>query len=398
MKVFKLKGVVQNYAWGGIEFIPKLIGAQITENPQAEYWMGAHEKGSSTIQPNNISLKEYIEQNPAEALGLEVKEKFGRLPFLFKVLDVADMLSIQVHPTKKEAEEGFKNENNKGIPLSAPNRNYKDDNHKPEIMVALSDFWLLHGFKSKTELKHTLETILELSDLIPIFDREGYLGLYKTVMEESVEKTSRRLQPLMERLLPKYEREQLDKRSPEYWAVKAYHTFCPKGNFDKGIYSIFFFNIVRLAEGEGIFQDAGVPHAYMEGQNIELMANSDNVLRGGLTPKHVDVSELLKHIKFNETVPNVLKGEVLMESGERIYKTTIQDFELGKIDLSANQSYAGKSNSLEIALVIEGEIKVICESESLDLSKGEVFAVLAETAYSIQTQNSGKLYKAKCPL
>ena len=297
-----LKGKIQNYAWGGTQYIPELLGLEVSEKPCAEYWLGAHVNAPSILKTSegDKPLDEYLNLNLTKVLGTKIAEKFGRLPFLFKVLDVNDMLSIQVHPSKKEAEKGFKFENEQGIPLAAKNRNYKDDNHKPEIMVALSEFWLLHGFLPKEKLVQVLKTIPEFNHLLSVFEEKGYFGLYKQVMEQTTEESNKILQPLVDRLLPLYKAGKLDRINPGYWAAKAVDSAEDTTILDKGIYSIYFFNMVMANKGEAVFQDAGIPHAYLEGQNMELMANSDNVLRGGLTPKHVDVPELLKHVVFDK--------------------------------------------------------------------------------------------------
>lgn len=399
-KLFPLKGQIQHYAWGGYEFIPELLGEQITDEKCAEYWLGAHDKAPSKVitSQGEKPLNTFIEQDLDKALGNRISEKFGRLPYLFKVLDVKDMLSIQVHPTKAEAEKGFKKENDLGIPLSAPHRNYKDDNHKPEIMVALGEFWLLHGFLPKDELMPLLISIPEFKDLVSVFEAGSYHGLYKTVMEESQEKTNAVLRPLIERILPLYLAGELSKSTPDYWAAKAVDSAEDKTNLDKGIYSIYFFNIVKAEKGEAIFQDAGIPHAYLEGQNMELMANSDNVLRGGLTPKHVDVPELLKHVAFEETHPNVMKGELQPNGSERIYKSPAPDFELSQIKLSGEATYQSTSKTAEIIIVIEGEVHMSQGETSLQRKQGETAIVLANSAYAIKSVSSESvLYKASAP-
>lgn len=395
--LFKLTGVIQNYAWGGKEYIPNLLGQASTDEKCAEYWLGAHPKAPSEMGSGDL-LSHYIEENAENALGTQINASFGRLPYLFKVLDVHDMLSIQVHPTKVEAEKGFEKENELGIPLSAKHRNYKDDNHKPEIMVALSEFWLLHGFLPADQLKSSLQNTPELSHLIDVFEERGYKGLYQTVMEESAEVTTLVLKPLIERVLPLYEAGKLDKTSPDYWAAKAYLTFCPEGDLDKGIYSIYFFNIVKANPGEAVFQDAGIPHAYMEGQNMELMANSDNVLRGGLTPKHVDVPELLKHVAFEETIPNIMSGELQSDGLERIYKSPAPDFELSKIQVSEGDTYQGAAKTTEIIIVIEGAVKASTEDKTIELTKGEAFILMAGADISVVAQQNAILYKASAPV
>lgn len=397
MSEFKIKGVVQNYAWGGNTFIPELLGLPVTGENYAEYWMGAHDKAPSVVVETGQTINELIETDPSGILGHQVARTFGRLPFLFKVLDVKDMLSIQVHPTKIEAEKGFRAENQNNIPLSAPHRNYKDDNHKPEIMVALGEFWLLHGFKPADQLLDTLRNTPELSHLETDFLNLGYQGLYKKVMEESEEQTNETLSALIQRILPAYDRGDYDKSDPEFWAARAYKTFCTDEHFDKGIYSIFFFNILKLIKGNGVFQAAGLPHAYLEGQNIELMANSDNVLRGGLTPKHVDVPELLKHINFRETIPEILKGDVQSDGLELIYKDPSPDFELSKINLREGLDYKHQARTLEIILVYEGVVMLSSEEDKLSLQYGEVVAITNNTAYEIRSSEDAILFKAKCP-
>lgn len=396
-KLHVLKGKVQNYAWGGHSYIPNLLNFKPEDKPYAEYWLGAHVNAPAVLTDLEKNLDAFIETNARGVLGERIEAKFGRLPFLFKVLDVHDMLSIQVHPTKMEAEKGFVRENEQGIPISAPDRNYKDDNHKPEIMVALSEFWLLHGFLPKNDLAKVLEETPELTHLKAVLDAEGYKGLYQQVMEESEETTEQKLRPLINRVLPKYESGKLDKASPDYWAAKAYQTFCAGGKLDKGIYSIYFFNIVKVNPGEAVFQDAGIPHAYMEGQNMELMANSDNVLRGGLTPKHVDVSELLKHVAFEETHPKIMKGELQADGLERIYKSPAPDFELSKIELSIGDSYTSEAKTAEILIVISGDAQIIEDERSLRLAKGESCFLEAGSKYKMSTSSSAILYKATAP-
>ena len=397
-KIYKIKGKIQNYAWGGSEFIPKLLNENKVGGLYAEYWLGAHKSAPSVLDTSTgtIFLDEFLQDNTEIKLGRRVSRKFGRLPFLFKVLDVKEMLSIQVHPTKIEAEKGFQRENEAGIPLTASNRNYKDDNHKPEIMVALGEFWLLHGFLEEHKLNSILEEIPEFNNLISVFKEKGYQGLYQEVMEESQEKTNKVLQPLVNRILPLYKADKLDKSSPDYWAAKAVSS-STESNLDKGIYSIYFFNIVKANKGEAIFQDAGIPHAYLEGQNMELMANSDNVLRGGLTPKHVDVQELLKHTKCEATIPNIMKGELQPDGLERVYKSPAPDFELSQIKITNNNLYKGTSKTALIVIIISGTATINESATTIQLKKGDAAFLLANSNYTIKTDSEAILYKATAP-
>src|SRR5579859_2894424 len=196
-KVFKLQGKVQHYAWGGAAYLPRLLNIPNPEGrPFAEYWMGAHDNAPSEL--DGLTLNEYIRKDPQGTLGAYTAGRFGRLPYLLKILDVKDMLSIQVHPTKRNAELEFAAENEKGVALNAPERNYKDDNHKPELMLALSEFWLLHGFKTEDDLAETLEATPELAFLAPVFGQNGYQGLYKEVMEMPQAEVNRVLEPLLQ--------------------------------------------------------------------------------------------------------------------------------------------------------------------------------------------------------
>jgi len=397
--IFRIEGVVQHYDWGGKSFIPNLLSETNSSNiSYAEYWLGAHAKAPSMVkvQQKNIPLDIFLNQNLTENLGGYVASNFGKLPYLFKVLDVHKMLSIQVHPTIEAAKKGYEFENKKGIPLAAKHRNYKDKNHKPEIMVALSDFWLLHGFLERTKLIKNLQETKELYFLLNTFLEKGYLGLYKKVMEFSQEEVNNLLGPLIKRIYPKFVANKLEKSSPAYWAAKSL-VHKDDQNIDKGIFSIFFFNIFQLSKGEAIFQDAGVPHAYLEGKNMELMANSDNVLRGGLTSKHIDVEELLKNTRFEETIPTILYGNQYQDNGEFVYQTSAKDFEITKIAPGSSGIHRSVSNSAEILIVIEGSTTVTENENTLFLQKGHSILIKQNTMYTLQTNAEVEIYKARVP-
>ncbi len=396
-KTFHLKGKVQNYAWGGYQYIPALLGFKNEEHkPCAEYWMGAHPSASSIVSDdvNSVSLNEYIKADPSATITDKVFQQFGELPYLFKILDVNDMLSIQVHPTKTEAEKGFDAEEKAGIPISAPHRNYKDRNHKPEVMVALSEFWLLHGFKQKDELMQTLIEVQEFNILMPLFKTEGYKGLYQMVMEMEQSYIDNLLAPLVKRELRRKRNNELAKGEPGWWVAKLFENGGEVKNIDKGVFSIYFFNIVKVNAGEAVFQGAGIPHAYLEGQNVELMANSDNVLRGGLTPKHVDVPELLKHTVFEGVKPNVMKGNDIGNNAVH-YPCPVPDFGIYKIELNGN-SHEATATSLEIFIAIEGGA-IINSSRNTVIKQGEVVAMLPGEEYKFEASGKCVLYKAFVP-
>ncbi|HRO46899.1 mannose-6-phosphate isomerase, class I [Agriterribacter sp.] len=398
--MYKLTGKVQHYAWGGTTYIPQLLGINnSTQQPYAEYWMGAHASAPSLVEQNanhHIALNELIGNNPAQWLGEKTAARFGGLPYLFKVLDVKDMLSIQVHPSKTEAEKGFARENEAGVALNAPHRNYKDDNHKPEVMLALSDFWLLHGFKESALLLQTLRETEAFQTLLPVFEKEGHYGLYKQVMELPQAAVDNLLSPLLQEAEPLYKVGRLSKSGPAYWACKT--LAANNGNYnniDRGIFSIYFFNIVQLHPGQAIFQGAGVPHAYLEGQNIELMSNSDNVLRGGLTLKHIDVPELLKHTLFEGIIPQVMNGE--KNGAETVYHCPVPDFEVSNITVNKLSAYRHTAFSVEILLITEGEAEITTPVQTLHVKKGEAVLVGASETYTIGAGTKAVLYKAGVP-
>lgn len=407
-KIYYLQGVAQHYDWGGNKFIPSIIPSTAAgDKPIAEYWLGAHQSASSeVISANPVSLEKLVAENPEQALGKTVAKKFGRLPYLLKLLDVKKMLSIQVHPSKKEAEKDFARENAEGIPLNAHNRNYKDDNHKPELMVAMSDFWLIHGFKPEKELATILSNVVELKELLPVFNQSGYAGLYKYVMEMPQPEVNSVLKPLLDRIIPLYKEEKLNRLQEDFWAARAAMTFDKeketrnKGQevIDRGIFSLYFFNLLHLKKGEGIFQDAGVPHAYLEGQNVEIMANSDNVLRGGLTVKHIDVKELLKHIKFEAARINILTGKNISEH-EFLYETPAPDFRLSVFHLQEKQEASFVSGTAEILLLTDGVVQINNGADPLKLERGKASAIVfAGQKVNLSALEKATVFRASVPV
>jgi len=316
---------------------------------------------------------------------------------LLKALDVKDMLSIQVHPSKAEAKKHFDREHAEGIPLDAAHRNYKDDNHKPELMVAMGDFWLLHGFKPPKEIEYILLNVKELRSLLPVYNKSGYAGLYRYVMEMPQEEVNTILQPLLDNIVPCYQRNELSKDDEDFWAARAALTFNKGNDIDRGIFSVYLFNLVHLKKGEAIFQDAGVPHAYLEGQNIEIMASSDNVLRGGLTPKHIDVPELLKHVKCEPTYPDILQGEKL--GHEIVYKTPAPDFELGCFLLKAGEEAQFVAATTEILLLTSGEIIAESGNEEVEMKPGGPSAItFAGEKLWLKAVQDSLIFKATVPI
>lgn len=396
--MYLLKGSIQHYAWGGYTYIPRLLSIPNPEQvAHAEYWLGVHAGGPARVRLGDhahTGLPEMIRSEPRRYLGKTVVERFGDLPFLLKVLDVRGMLSIQVHPNKEEALKGFERENAAGIPLDAPHRNYRDANHKPEVMLALSEFWLLHGFKQN--LADTLEGHEQLGILLPVLESSGLKGLYQYVMELPQQGVDEILQPLARNILPAYARGTLSKSSPDFWAARVMQEKAPEfHHLDRGIFSIYFFNIVHLKPGEAIFQGAGVPHAYLEGQNIELMSNSDNVLRAGLTPKHMDIPELMKHTLFDYIKPSVMAGEP--DGPWTHYPCPVEDFRLDAIELKAGEVFDTAAAGPEIWIQLSGHAQWQGD-RTIESRQGDSIFLLPGEQPEIMASVASRFYRASVPL
>jgi mannose-6-phosphate isomerase len=383
---YKLHGVHRHYDWGGTQYIPQLMQLKNDQNkPFAEYWMGAHASAPAIIdtdQFGSIALDQLLQKD----------KSLGNLPYLYKILDVASMLSIQVHPNKSDAAIGFEKEEKAGISLTASNRNYKDKNHKPEVMVALSDFWLLHGFLAPALMQKRLNEFQPFKGLVNAFANDDYKNLYQHFMQLETADSDAILIPLLEEAVASVKNGSVDKMHPHWWANKYYQGVVPSAHVDKGIFSIYILNIVYIPKNHGIFQGAGLLHAYLEGQNIELMANSDNVLRGGLTPKHVDMNELMQHVLFKPTNPAVMEGTPI-NATEVNYPCPVSDFGLSKLTIKAGESYTIHTQSIEMLLVMEGQM----ELQGQIYQAGEVALIKPEQAISIGSSKGVLIFRSFAP-
>ena len=371
--IFPLKGSVQNYAWGGTKFIPELLGiSNEDQEPFAEYWIGVHHRGPAEIQVNHNAWK--------------LLEQYTKLPYLLKILDVEKMLSIQSHPNKAQAEIGFAKENEAEVPLDAKHRVFKDDNHKPELMLALTDFWLLHGFKSLEDIRHILVATTEFTELVDrLTDVESF---YTFLMNLNVEEKESLLRPLHLRL---QKNETTDKDHPDYWAKIAFEDY----GMDIGIFSIYLYNLVHLKPGEGIYQEAGIPHAYLRGKNVEIMANSDNVFRAGLTPKHMDIPLLLAHLNFSPIVPKIISA--LEMDGELIYKSPATEFELSEISLPARGHLEMINQGEACCIILEGAVEISDGNKQYRFKKGDCFYITSGVMVTVRNEAKTRIVKAICP-
>ncbi len=392
--LLRVEGVVRHYPWGGYHFIPELLGIDnASKRPFAELWIGTHPSAPSSVRTagGSVPLNRVVQQSPEAILGPQAAARFGpRLPYLFKILDARTMLSIQAHPTRAQAMVGFARENAAGIPLHAAHRNYKDDNHKPEVHVALTEFWMLHGFRPLEEIGQVLEKNPELRPAFPGFGSRGVgQALLRTSYEHVMTMPQAAVDAVLEPLLRRLARENpLDKNQPGYWALRAAGDYpMAEDHRDRGIFSVYLLNLVHLRPGQGTYQPAGVLHAYLEGANVELMADSDNVLRGGLTSKYVDVAELMNIVRFESGAPAVLEGEPV--SGcETVFPTEAEEFELRRIQLGAGERcFRRTEDGPESAIVLEGSARIVANDSEWPLKRGEVVLIPWGTHYTIVAEN-----------
>ncbi|MER5528793.1 mannose-6-phosphate isomerase, class I [Streptomyces sp. NPDC002677] len=326
----RLDNTIRPYAWGSPTAIPKLLGVEPSGEPQAEMWMGAHPGAPSRTARG--TLVEVIDANPKAELGEAAVAKFGpRLPFLLKILAAGAPLSLQVHPNLEQAREGYEDEERRGIPVDAPDRNYKDANHKPELICALTEFDGLCGFRAP-------EQAAELLEALGVDSLKPYVDLLRAHPEEAA------LREVLTAILTA-DREEMARTVAETTAActrlggdhAPYADLAHHYPGDPGVIASMLLNHVRLQPGEALFLGAGIPHAYLKGLGVEIMANSDNVLRCGLTPKHVDVPELLRVVRFEARDAGVLHPEAAPD-GEEVYETPIDEFRLSRYVLPEGTS------------------------------------------------------------
>lgn len=369
-----LDNPIQRYAWGSATAIPTLLGKPPDGTPQAELWLGAHPSAPSRLR-GGTSLEELIAEAPQRFLGDASLERFGpRLPFLLKVLAAGQPLSLQAHPSLEQAKAGFAKEEAAGVPRNAPHRNYKDANHKPEIICALTEFHALCGFRQVSESVRLFAALgLETSVLM----EQGLKAYFEQVMTLPKEAQG----ALVDRLVEAAKKPVRGFEAECQLALRL-HALYPR---DVGIIGALLLNLVTLQPGEALYLDAGNLHAYLEGTGVELMANSDNVLRGGLTPKHVDVPELLSVLNFKDGPPDVLRPGAQPEA---VYRTPAPDFRLSRV-LVEGKPVTLPSRGAQVLLVVEGEVLV----KGMKLSRGRsVFIGADEGAVAIA--GTGTVFRA----
>ncbi len=352
-----LDTITRDYAWGSTSLLADLRGDEPTDAPEAEVWLGAHPGAPSRIRVDGvpIGLDEAIDADGATWLGDAADVAAGRLPYLLKLLAAGTPLSLQAHPSKQKAEAGFAAENAAGVPIDAPHRNYKDDNHKPELLCALTPFRALAGFRAVDETVELLRA-LDAPVLAPIVERlagdpgpEELRSLLREILTMDTDAAAELSAGVMEAL------ERVGDGAPQPQAREVARFIGETYPGESGIVTALLLNTVVLSPGEAIYLDAGLLHAYIDGLGVEIMAASDNVLRGGLTPKHVDVDELLDVLEMVTGPTPIITGEVDGQ-GRRVWPTPAPEFELTAVDVDGPGEFAAPGP--EVLVVTEGEVEV----------------------------------------
>ncbi|MFC9929612.1 mannose-6-phosphate isomerase, class I [Streptomyces sp. NPDC127190] len=377
----RLDNTVRPYAWGSRTAIPHLLGVEPTGEPQAEMWMGAHPGAPSRTARG--TLVEVIDAAPEHELGARAVARFGpRLPFLLKILAAGAPLSLQVHPDLEQARAGYADEERRGVPVDAPHRNYKDANHKPELICALTEFDGLCGFRPPVEAA-------DLLDGLGVASLKPYVDLLHAHPEDAA------LREMLTAVLTA-DREEMAHTVAEATAACARlgGAYAPYADIahhypgDPGVIAAMLLNHVRLQPGEALFLGAGIPHAYLDGLGVEIMANSDNVLRCGLTPKHVDVPELLRVVRFEAGDPGVLRPEASPD-GEEVYETPIDEFRLSRYVLpEAGAAHDVTRDAPQILLCTAGSVRAGEE----ELSAGQ--SVFVPAGEHTQISGTGTVFRA----
>ncbi len=398
-----MRNRIRPYAWGSRTAIAELLGEPSpAPHPQAELWIGAHPADPSALvdgDPNGSDqaarpLTEVIAADPVGTLGGAVHDRFGsRLPFLLKVLAAAEPLSLQAHPSAAQARRGFALEEAAGIPLTSPQRNYRDSWHKPELICALTDFEALCGFREPLRTVHLLASLE-----VPALDH--YLGLLsgqpdehgtRALFSSIITIPPSTLGPLLSDVLASCVKRVQGggEFAIEYRTALALGERYPG---DPGVLASLLLNRITLRPGQALYLPGGNLHAYLAGVGIEIMANSDNVLRGGLTPKHVDVPELMKVLDFSPGDQPVLHGDPGAD-GEWVYRTPAPEFRLSRLEPEGRRRNITHDGP-QVLLTVDGLIEVSDEhGRSLSVPRGRSVWVSAHEG-PVWVSGAGTAFRA----
>ena len=393
--LYRLTNPIQDYAWGSTTSMSELFGIANNEGkPQAEMWMGTHPNGCSTVEKDGKTtlLSDLVAANPIQVLGENVHKQFGaELPYLLKILAAAKPLSIQVHPEKSKATAGFARENEIGMAPNAANRNYKDGNHKPELVYALTPYKAMNGFRVIEETVALFEqagvAVLndQVSELKANPDAEHLEVFFKSLLSMEGELKDKALDQLMTGI---------ENKGSDVAAKFAFATikdFAEEYPGDVGLFSPLMLNLIILQPGEAMFLHAETPHAYLHGTGVEIMANSDNVLRAGLTPKYMDIPELVANTQFNPIQYKDLRTAPVVAGTTEQFPVPVNDFAIEVTNVDG-QTITNKADSAEILLCLSGEIQVSSNGINLTLKSAESAFIEAQ-AKDYQFEGNGKVVR-----
>lgn len=380
---------MRTYAWGSRTAIADFTGRPSpAAHPEAELWFGAHPGDPAWLQMKSgeQSLLEAVRADPDGQLGPAVRARFGDvLPFLVKVLAADEPLSLQAHPSTRQALEGFAREERAGIPISAPVRNYRDHSHKPELLVALGPFEALAGFRHAARTVELMRALAvpALDPFVNLLcgqtDADGLRALFTTWITAP--------QPDLDTLVPAvldgaiaYIRSGKTEFDTEAKTVLELGERYPG---DAGVLAALLLNRVSLKPGEAIYLPAGNLHTYLNGLAIEVMANSDNVLRGGLTPKHVDVPELLRVLEFAPTSEAAIRPEIVSDGIELVYRTPTDGFAVSVLTIDGQAlgheiDVPSRHDGPQILVCTEGAAIVRAKTGACEMQRGRAAWVPAD--------------------
>ena len=383
-----LDGVIRPYSWGSLTAIPELLAVAPTAVPAAELWFGAHPDDPAGAPDHRTTLDRLVAADPTGLLGRHDVERFGpRLPFLLKVLAADRALSMQVHPDLVQARAGFAAEEARGVPRDAPQRNYTDPNHKPELLCALAEFDALCGFRP-VERTLALFAELDVPRLRPygemLAGSDGLRAAFAGLLALDAPARDALLDPVLAAC------RRLAADGGE-WSLPAAHAVLTGGDYpgDVGAVLSLLLNAVRLRPGEAIYLGAGNVHAYLRGVGVEIMASSDNVLRCGLTPKHVDVPELLRITDFSPLAePRCpARGDA---GGEVTFETPVPDFALSRAEVDGALEFAAPG--AQIVLSTAGGVEVAAGALRMPLRQGH--AVFVAAGHPCAVVGKGTVFRA----
>jgi mannose-6-phosphate isomerase class I len=391
----------QNYAWGDNSFIPGLFGLKDSGLPYAEAWFGAHPSSPSlaNLAGERVPLDQLIAKRPAEILGSEVAGRFPTLPFLLKILAAARPLSVQVHPSKEQAIVGFRRENAAKIPLVSADRNYRDANPKPEAIFALTPFEAMCGFRPIRDIGRDLAGTPEFGGLFPGWEQSAdplrtLLGSYFELPHETVQAALGRWISRLASSSPAMDT--IEKR-----IIDASRVYSVQDKFDRGLLFFLLLNFVTLNPGEGLFLSAGTPHAYLRGAAVEVMSSSDNVIRAGLTTKHVDTIELMSILRFESGPPHRLHS-LSEDAHEVVYPTPAEEFEISRIvlsraDLLVERTSLGPEILLFLSEDAQTKLRLKSSGSEIELPNAAGCMVPHGTHYSLNALARGNVFRVRVP-